>query len=175
MNYVGHWLAIRSYKHDGSVHRTWDRGLILENNDDFVVVFSKKAKVTEGNGRCWFTKEPAITIFSKKDWWNVIAMFKKDGICFYCNIASPSIIEDEYIKYVDYDLDVKLYPNNIIRTLDEKEYKYNKKKYLYSEDLDKVLRYQNDQIINMMQNKSFPFDENKIKEYYEQGLAILGK
>lgn len=175
MNYVGHWLAIRSYKHDGSVHRTWDRGLVLENNPDFIVVFSLKAKVTEGNGRCWFTKEPAVTIFSKKSWWNSICMFKEDGICFYCNIASPCIIEDEYIKYVDYDLDVKLYPNHTIRLLDEKEYRFNKKKYDYSDDLDKVLRYQNEIIVKTMNNNEFPFDEKKIKDYYQQGMSFLGK
>ena len=36
--YVGHWLAIRCYKHDGSLHRIWDRGLVLENNDDYLVI-----------------------------------------------------------------------------------------------------------------------------------------
>ena len=175
MRYVGHWLAIRSYKHDGSVHRTWDRGLVLDNTEDFVVVASLRAKVTEGNGRCWFTKEPAVTIFSKKDWWNVICMIKTDGVCFYCNIASPSIIENDFIKYVDYDLDVKLYPGGGIRLLDEKEYRFNKKKYQYSDDLDKVLRYETEKIEKKMNERSFPFDEQKIMEYYEQYMKFLGR
>ena len=67
MSYLGHWLAIECFKHDGTLHRCWDRGLVLENNDDFIVVASKRAKVTESNGRKWFTKEPAVTIFSKKE------------------------------------------------------------------------------------------------------------
>ena len=90
---VGRWYNIRCYKHNGALHRVWDRGLVLENNNDFIVIASKKAKVVESNGRCWFTKEPAVTIFSKKEWWNVICMLKKDGVCYYCNIASPSIID----------------------------------------------------------------------------------
>ena len=86
MDLVGRWLSIQCFKHNGSLHRCWDRGLVLENNEDYIVIASKKAKVVEYNGRCWFTKEPAITIFSKKEWWNAICMIKKDGICFYCNM-----------------------------------------------------------------------------------------
>ena len=121
MSLFGHWLAIQCYKHDGSLHRCWDRGLVLANNDDYIVIATKKAKVMENNGRRWFTKEPAVTIFSKKEWWNVICMLKEDGICYYCNIASPALINNKMIKYIDYDLDAKLFPNGDIRILDEKE------------------------------------------------------
>ena len=82
MSSVGRWYNIRCYKHDGTLHRVWDRGLVLENNNDYIVIASKKAKVVESNGRCWFTKEPAVTIFSKKEWWNVICILKKDGVCY---------------------------------------------------------------------------------------------
>ena len=103
MSSVGRWYNIRCYKHNGALHRVWDRGLVLDNNSDFIVIASKKAKVVEANGRCWFTKEPAVTIFSKKEWWNTICMLKKDGVCYDCNIASPSIIDKDSIKYIDYD------------------------------------------------------------------------
>ena len=96
----GRWLDIRCYKHNGTIHRFWDRGLVLENNDDYLIVATKRAKVVENNGRCWFTKEPAVTIFSKKEWWNVICMLKDDGICYYCNIASPALINSRMIKYI---------------------------------------------------------------------------
>ena len=173
MNFEGKWLAIQSYKHDGSIHRWWDRGMVLENSDDYVVVATKKAKVTESNGRRWYTKEPAVTIFSKNEFWNVICMFKKDGICYYCNIASPTIIDKTYIKYIDYDLDAKLFPDGSIRVLDEKEYDHHKKSFGYGEDLDTVLHYQITQIISMMKQKVFPFVDSKIKEYYDTFLNKL--
>ena len=69
MSSVGRWYSIRCYKHNGALHRVWDRGLVLENTEDYLVIATKKAKVIEANGRCWFTKEPAVTIFSKKEWW----------------------------------------------------------------------------------------------------------
>lgn len=175
MRYVGHWLAIRSYKHDGTFHRAWDRGLVLDNTDDYIVVATKRAKVTEANGRKWFTKEPAVTIFSKHEWWNVICMFKKDGVCYYCNIASPAIIEDGNIKYIDYDLDTKLFPTGEIRVLDEKEYQRHKLTYNYSNDLDRVLKYQTKETVELMKNKAFPFDDEKIKSYYDEYLKETGK
>ena len=168
MSSVGRWYSIRCYKHNGALHRVWDRGLVLENTEDYLVIATKKAKVIEANGRCWFTKEPAVTIFSKKEWWNVICMLKKDGVCYYCNIASPSIIDKDAIKYIDYDLDAKLFHDNEIRVLDEKE-------YLHSDELDAVLKNQTKIIVERMRNREFPFDDNLINRYFNQYLESTKK
>ena len=175
MSLFGHWLAIQCYKHNGTLHRCWDRGLILANNDDFVVVATRRAKVVENNGRRWFTKEPAVTIFSKKEWWNVICMFKEDGICYYCNIASPALVDYHMIKYIDYDLDAKLFPDGELRILDEKEYLKHKTMYQYSDELDEVLKYQMNEVIKKMKNKEFPFDDDRVKKYYDKYLTLTEK
>ncbi len=138
----------------------------MEDNEDFIVIASRKAKVTETNGRCWFTHEPAVTIFSKKEWWNVICMFKNDGICYYCNIASPAILSKESIVYIDYDLDAKLFPDKSIKILDEKEYGKHMKRYGYSDELDKVLNYQTEEIVKKMKEGTFPFADSNIENYY---------
>lgn len=175
MKYIGHWLTIKSFKHDGALHRFWDRGLVLENNDDYIVIASRRAKVTESNGRTWFTKEPAVTIFSKKEWWNVICMIKESGVCYYCNIASPALIDKNCIKYIDYDLDIKLFPNDDTRLLDEKEYLKHKEQYHYNQELDQVLRYQTREIFKKMHNHSFPFDEKLILDYYDDYVQLISK
>ena len=175
MSLYGRWLGIECFKHNGDLHRCWDRGLVLDNNHDIIVTATKRAKVIESNGRRWFTKEPAVTIFSKKEWWNVICMIKKDGICYYCNIASPSIVGKDCIKYIDYDLDTKLFPNNEIKVLDEQEYAHHKATYGYDDDLDTVLKYTTQKIIEKMRNREFPFDDEKIKEYYDQYLEMTKK
>ena len=148
---------------------------MIENNDDFIVIASKIAKVIETNGRRWFTKEPAVTIFSKKEWWNAICMFKKEGICYYCNIASPSVIDGDSIKYIDYDLDAKLFPNGDIRLLDQREYLHHKEKYNYSEELDTVLKYTMEKIVSLMKKKEFPFDDDSIRNYYDEFLKSFNK
>lgn len=175
MALVGRWLAIQCFKHNGSFHRCWDRGFVVENNPDYIVIASKKAKVLESNGRKWFTKEPAVTIFSKKEWWNVICMLKKDGICYYCNIASPSIIDKDTIKYIDYDLDAKLFPSNDIRVLDEKEYIHHKSTYNYGDDLDTVLRFTTNEVVKKMKERSYPFIDENIRKYYQVYLDMTKK
>ncbi len=175
MSIVGRWLGVQCFKHNGSLHRCWDRGLVLENTPEYIVTATKRAKVVESNGRRWFTKEPAVTIFSKKEWWNVICMIKQDGICYYCNIASPSIVGHDCIKYIDYDLDTKLFTNSEIKVLDEKEYAHHKATYQYGDDLDTVLRYTTNIIIQRMKKREFPFNDDKIKEYFNQYLEMTKK
>ena len=162
------WIEIQGYKHDGRMHRIWDSVYILEQTDDYIVAASKKTKVIEHDFRIWYTKEPAIMIFFTKHWWNVIAMLKKAGITYYVNLASPYVIDDKKIKYIDYDLDLKLYPNQDIRLIDVKEYGYHRKKYNYSEEIDQILRYNISQVKHYMEENRFPFDETKIKEYFDR-------
>ena len=56
MSSVGRWYSIRCYKHNGALHRVWDRGLVLENTEDYLVIATKKAKVIEANGRSGLPK-----------------------------------------------------------------------------------------------------------------------
>ena len=49
--------------------------------------------------------------FYKDRWFNIIEQLKDYGIYFYCNIATPYIIDEKVIKYIDYDLDLRVFPN----------------------------------------------------------------
>ena len=79
------------------------------------------------------------------------------------------------IKYIDYDLDAKLFPDGELRILDEKEYQKNREKYAYSDELDEVLRYQMGEIIKKMKNREYPFNDERIKKYYEKYLKLTEK
>ncbi len=170
MDLLNHWIQIQSYKHDGSLHRCWDRNWVLSDDEDFLVVASQRTKVTEGDGRRWYTREPAVTFFSKKEWFNVICMLKEDGINFYCNIASPTLIDQGIAKYIDYDLDVKLFPDGSTRLLDRQEYDKHKKLFAYSDELDRVLQKVTYQILDRMRSRSFPFQEDTTRQWYQTFL-----
>ncbi len=166
-------IKIICYKHDGSVHRTWDKGFILEDNDEYIITAAKRNKVNESTGKEWYTNEPTISIFSKTDWFNVICMFKPNVLAYYCNISSPCIVEDGFIKYIDYDIDIKRFLDGKIKILDQTEYRKNKKKYQYSEELDKVLHYTMEKMKKLMEDEVFPFDDELIKRYYAVFQAYL--
>lgn len=166
MDILNHWIQVQSYKHDGSLHRCWDRNLVIADDDEFLIVASHRTKVTEGDGRRWYTREPAVTFFSKKEWFNVICMFKADGVNFYCNIASPTLIDHGIAKYIDYDLDVKLFPDGSTRLLDRQEYDKHKKTFGYSDELDQVLQKVTYRILDQMRARAYPFQETNAKKFF---------
>ena len=165
---VGSSVYIQSYKHDGSLHRTWSKGLVIEVSDDRYVVVTNKTWVIEADGRRWYTREPAICFFYTKKWFNVITMIRKSGIYYYCNLASPSLFDGEAIKNIDYDLDVKLYPSGDYEILDEEEYKLHSKKYQYSDDIKGIIEFELKELLKDIQNMKEPFNDESINKYYNK-------
>lgn len=169
---VGQQVTIQSFKHNGSLHRTWSQGTVIEINDDCWVVVTYKTLVVESNMRIWQTHEPAITFFYPDKWYNVIAMIRRNGITYYCNVASPSLYDGEAIKNIDYDLDVKKYPDGNIEILDRDEYELHSKLMKYSTELDKVVHKALDELVEMAESGSGVFDESLIREYYLKFLSL---
>lgn len=161
------FIQVQAYKHDGSFHRCWSHGFVVRDDEDFIVIVSNRARVIESNNRSWHTKEKAAFIFSKKEWFNAIATFLEDGIRFYVNIASPSIIDKGFIKFIDYDLDLKLFPNGYTKVLDVNEFNSHCEKYGYSEDLKKILKNSLNENIEKFKNKLDPYKEEDIHKYIE--------
>jgi len=164
---IGKKYEIHAYKHDGKIHRSWDEAVLLEINDDYLVFGNEKTKVTESDGRTWRTKEPAVLYFFYKSWYNIIGQYKKNGIYYYCNIASPIIIEEDTIKYVDYDLDLRVFPDGSFKVLDRGEYKYHKKLMHYSNEIDLILKSELTNLINMVRRKELAFTPGAIENYNE--------
>lgn len=160
------WVIVQAYKHNGELHRQWSHGYILEDNDDYYVMASIRASVVESDGRKWHTKEPAIFILSKKEWFNVIAMLKEDGVCYYVNIASPTIYDKGFLKYIDYDLDIKLYGDGSTRLLDVSEYRKHAKEQNYPDEIRTILSSYVDKTYKRIKEKEYPFDDNAILKYY---------
>ena len=164
---VGDRLAIHCYKHNGQLHRTWDEATILEINDDVLICGNNKTLVTESDGRSHKTNEPAILYFYKKRWFNVIGQFKSQGLFYYCNIATQYLIDNGIIKYIDYDLDLRVFPDGGFRVLDRNEYNYHRKIMHYPDELDKILKNELSGLIEMKKNNIGPFDKEKINFYYK--------
>ncbi len=164
---IGHCYDIHSYKHNEKIHKVWDEAILLDIKDDYLVFGNDRTKVTESDGRYWRTKEPAIMYFFKNNWFNIIAQYKKDGIYYYCNMASPYILEENAIKYIDYDLDLRVFPDGSFKILDRGEYKYHKQLMNYSEDIDFILKEELTNLINLVRNKKSAFVSSNIERYYE--------
>lgn len=164
--FKGERFIIHSYKHDGSIHRAWDEAVLLEECDDYLVFGNERTRVIESDGRTWKTKEPAILFFYKDSWFNVIGQCKKDGIYYYCNIASPFVIDQNTIKYIDYDLDLRVFPDGAFKVLDRGEYNYHKNKMNYPEKIDVILKEELSNLIELARAKKGPFAKGMVESYY---------
>ena len=173
MHSVGDKLQIHCYKHNGKIHRIWEESTVLEESDDYLICGNFKTVVVENDGRGHKTKEPAIIFFYKHSWFNIIAQFKEFGLFYYCNIASPYILDEDTIKYIDYDLDLRVFPDGGYRILDRNEYKYHKRIMNYSDDLDLILNKELEKLIKMKNNNEGPFNKDIIYNYYNDYLKLI--
>ncbi|HOP56629.1 MAG TPA: DUF402 domain-containing protein [Bacillota bacterium] len=176
MEYIpGTKIKILSFKHDGTLHRIWEESVVVKNEDEWMVVANRKTKVIEGNGRFWFTKEPCVSFFSPLHWYNVIGIIRSSGISFYCNLSSPLLTDEEGIKYIDYDLDIKVMPDLSYTILDKNEYRRHSEEMSYSEELKKILETEFEDLEKRIKNREFPFSYSIVKSEYAAFKKIGAK
>ena len=146
---VGDVIKIHCYKHNGMIYKTWDKAIVLGITKDYLVLGNNKVLVTKKDGRNWHTKEPAIMFFYKDRWFNIIAQLKRRGLFYYCNIASPYVIDNGVIKYIDYDLDLRVFPDGSFRVLDRNEYNYHKRLMNYPYEITEIIKCELTSLIDM--------------------------
>ena len=172
---IGDKLQMQCYKHNKKINCAWDEAVLLDIQKDYLVFGNNKTLVTEENGSKWRTKEPSILYFFKEEWFNMIVQLKKTGIFYYCNIATPFIIEDNTIKFIDYDLDLRIFPNGKFKILDRREFEYHKKIMKYDQKLEKAIKLGMDRLIQKYKNNEKMFDSTVNLNYYQKYLELVKK
>ena len=83
-------------------------------------------------------------------------MIRPNGISYYCNLASPYVLDDEALKYIDYDLDIKIFPDGKRKLLDVDEYKDHRQLMGYSSDIDAILKDNVQELdVGLMRKRAF--------------------
>ncbi|MBQ9036332.1 MAG: DUF402 domain-containing protein [Erysipelotrichaceae bacterium] len=172
---AGTYVSIYSFKHDGHVRRNWDQGFVLESDENHFVIVTNKTWVVDDDGHHWYTREPAICYFYTDKWFNVIAMLRETGIYYYCNLASPVLYDEEGVKYIDYDLDYKIFPDGEIVLLDENEYILHSLEMKYPKEIDGILKKYMEVIKKMYADNEIPFNREYNEMQFQQYLEMLSK
>lgn len=160
-------IEIISYKHNGVLHRVWQYAYVVRQTSDMLVVVNELTNVIDGDGRRWRTKEPAVWYFFKDRWYNIVCMLRNKSIYYYCNLSSPYVKDSEGIKYIDYDLDVKLFPSGDKTILDRDEFEFNQKDYGYSSELVNIIESEMEHLLENIDKKEIPFyPEIVLKDYH---------
>lgn len=171
----GEYITIQSYKHNGSLHRTWRDTMVLKTSDQSLIGCNDHTLVTESDGRRWLTREPAIVYFHKHYWFNIIAMIRDNGISYYCNLASPYALDEEGLKYIDYDLDIKVFPDGEKRLLDVDEYEEHSKLWGYPEDIDHILKENVRVLVEWINEEKGPFSKEYVELWYDRYRQLANK
>ncbi len=169
---IGDTLVIHCYKHNGVIYESSRVAYVIDIKKDYIVLGDENVLITKQDGRMWHTKGSAIMFFYKKRWFNIIAQLKEDGIFYYCNIASPYIIDDTALKYIDYDLDLRVFSDGAFKILDRNEYNYHKKLMNYPEQINYIIKEELSSLIKMKKTSVFPFNKQSIEFYYEKFKKI---
>jgi len=163
-------IDIISYKHDGELHRVWKNVDKIYEDKELIVLINNEVDVIDGDGRKWKTREPAVCYFFKKYWFNVICMLRNNDVYYYCNLSSPYVVDNEGIKYIDYDLDVKVFPNGDTLELDRDEYNFNSKYFHYSKDIVHIIKHNMNILLAMIEEKKDPFNKICVYGWYDKFL-----
>lgn len=164
----GETIQVHSYKHDGKIHRVWQETVVLKGTKNIIIGGNEKTLVTESDGRTWLTREPSICYFHAKHWFNIICMLREDGVYYYVNLSSPFIFEHGSLKYIDYDLDVKVFPDMNYIILDEDEYALHKRLMNYPPVIDPIMKHNIEELIRWIKLRKGPFAPEFIEVWTER-------
>lgn len=166
---VGSIVNVQAYKHNGFLYRQWTNAKILFHNPRHIVLSLKGARVIENiKGRKgWSYKDDALWFIPKASFYNSIMMFRDGAKCYYINLASYPIYEDNTIKFIDYDLDIKHYPNKELQIVDKEEFEENARKFNYGPLIKEAILNEIQNIIWMYNNDSYFFSSNIIDYYLD--------
>ncbi|WP_400164724.1 DUF402 domain-containing protein [Brevibacillus sp. TJ4] len=168
----GSTIRIESYKHDQSLHRIWDKSTLIHTSDAVVIGGNNRVKVTEADGREWRTREPAICTFGRGQWFNTIAMIRDDGIYYYCNLGSPFTLKGQLLSYIDYDLDVKVFPDMTYTILDEEEFLMHSKQMKYPPFVVERVQLALQEVIEWVRARRGPFQNGFVQRWYDRYLLV---
>ncbi|WP_237670960.1 DUF402 domain-containing protein [Metamycoplasma hominis] len=129
---MGQLTTIQVFKYDGTLYRQYEGAKIVANLTDFVVVLLMKTKVSEKSIN-WVVSEPILFFFARNKFYNAsITLNKSKENYIYINLASPFYIENEVIKYIDFDIDIKSYDDKDFSVIDWQDFKNSISQYNYS-------------------------------------------
>lgn len=157
---------IHAYKFNGEIYRTWKWCKVFDNNANELILYGKDTLITEKNGGKWKTNNVSFWIFPKNAWYNILIFLKNNKPQFYCNIASPFVYDGLAIKYIDFDLDLKVNSLNDIVTKDVNEFEKHSVMYNYPEKIRTISFYNLNKLKNMAKNGQGYFDVNFVNKLY---------
>lgn len=153
-------VVINSRKYDKIIHRMWYATLIDHNDSQLTLMGEFQKEINHPQLGVIRRGTISYEFYWLDRWYNVFRFHEPDGNLrnFYCNINLPPIFQDNILDYVDLDIDLLVFADFSYQILDREEFEENSRKYAYPKQLcDKVEKSVNE-LISLIEAKSFPFN-----------------
>lgn len=152
-------LKIKALKFPNIPHYEWE-GEILEKTSDYILVLCRPGRklIHHSKNEVYTINNTSIEYFSLNKWYTA-AMEVEEGVVIstYCNVAMPSVINQNELNFIDLDLDLVKSKNKDWEVVDEDEFEINSRKYHYSEKLKTEAIQALDLLREEVAKESFPF------------------
>jgi hypothetical protein len=167
-------FTIKSFKHDGSLHRIWLENWQVPKSrlhpqhaaESIEVLLNEQTPVREADGKEWISRLPAVAFFLPGEWFNVVALLEEQGVRYYCNLASPYYQYDRILTYIDYDLDLMVMPDGTIHELDRDEFNRHKVEYRYDAEVLMRIEQGLQRLKDRLVRREAPFQDEEVHKYY---------
>jgi uncharacterized protein len=155
----GKSILVRTYKYDGSEHRSWP-AQVLRQEGSLIVLDAKFAdEVVHDLLGIIAGGTHSLEYYWLDRWYNVFRFAQPNGELrnYYCNVNMPPTFDGEILSYVDLDLDILVEPGFSYRILDVGDFETNAQRYGYPDDVQTNARQAVDELVRMIQTREFPF------------------
>ena len=152
-------VAVRAYKYDGTLHRTWDADLIRREGSLVVLDAKFTDEIVHELLGTIASGTHSLEYYWLDRWYNVFRFAQPDGKLrnYYCNINVPAKFDGETLSYVDLDLDILVDPDFSYRVLDVEDFERNVKLFGYNEEVQANARQALAELVGMIESHAFPF------------------
>jgi len=152
-------ITVKTYKYDGSPHRSWKGNLVGRYDDLMILIGVFEEEISHPKLGVIKPQTVSFEYYWFDRWYNVFSFHEPDGTLrnHYCNISMPPKFENDILEYVDLDIDVLVSPEFEMEIVDYDEFEQNTALYGYPEDVIIKTRHALNELKEMVQRRVFPF------------------
>ena len=153
-------IVINSRKFDGRIGKSWPAELIESNNG--IIVAKGVFDLDVDHKKLGFIRRGTISYeyYWPDRWYNVFRFHEPEGELrsFYCNFATPAVLQEGVLDYIDLDIDVLADSELNYEVLDLDEFAERTIRYGYTEEILERSTKTVDDLIRLIEKREFPFD-----------------
>jgi protein associated with RNAse G/E len=155
-------VRVHATNYDGTDHWQHEARLVMARDDIVVTGTDAGLRVSTENG-IFVSPFNTNGHYWPDRWFNVIRLEEpgKGLVGFYCNIATPLEFDGGTVRYVDLQLDVRVYVSDGVWTyalVDEDEFEVARERYAYPDELVARCRAAVEEVTALVEARAFPFD-----------------